>query len=110
MTRVIRNPMTRVIETHNLNWNGIAIMITWEPNWLNLTSGIDMAHLEVETVSPAKAALPITETGYLSHFTAPATVETFGGPKAYVEAWLETESQAPDWRKADLEQRQHSLF
>ena len=102
--------MNRIIETHTLNWSGIEILISWEANWLNISSGIDMAHLEIETVYLARAKLPITETGYLSHFISPSTVETFGGPRAYVEAWLETESQAPDWRKTDIEQRQYALL
>ena len=52
-----------------------------------------------QSIAPARAHLPITDTGYRSHFTSPDTVIAYGGPVAFVEAWLETESQAPDWRR-----------
>lgn len=103
--------MNRHIETFRMDWNGISIDIRWEPNWLNLTSsGWDTGHLEIESIAPERAPLPITETGYRSHFTAPDTVAAYGGPVGYVEVWLETESQAPDWRNHETAQRQFSLF
>jgi hypothetical protein len=103
--------MNRNIETFRIEWNSIAIEIRWEPNWLNLTSsGHDTAHIEIESVAPERAHLPITETGYRSHFTSPDSVAAYGGPVAFVEAWLETESQAPDWRREEREKRQLTLF
>jgi hypothetical protein len=103
--------MNRHIETFRTVWNGIAIEIRWEPCWLNLTSlGYDTAHLEIESIAPERASLPITKTGYRSHFTSAETVAAYGGSVAYVEAWLETESQAPDWRSSEQEKRQLTLF
>ncbi len=103
--------MSRHIETFRTVWNGVTIEIRWEPRWLNLSSQCcDPAHLEIESIEPARAPLPITETGYRSHFTSAETVAAFGGPVAYVEAWLETESQAPDWRSSEQERRQLHLF
>lgn len=102
--------MTRGIETFRTVWSGISIEIRWEPNWLNINAGIDAGHIEIESVAPERAPLPITETGYRSHFTSPATVAAYGGPVAFVEAWLETESQAPDWRLQEQAGRQFSLF
>jgi len=67
----------------------------------------------VESIDPPRAALPITETGYLSHFTSRETVAAYGGALAFVEAWLETESQAPEWshiRQRQEERRQLTLF
>ena len=74
------------------------------------TSAYDTAHLEIESIAPERAHLPITETGYRSHFTSPDTVAAYGGPVAFVEAWLETESQAPDWRREEQQRRQLTLF
>jgi hypothetical protein len=103
--------MNRNIETFRTNWNGIEIEIRWEPNWLNLTScGYDTAHLEIETIAPERAPLPITDTGYRSHFISPETVAAYGGPVSFIEAWLETESQAPDWRRVQQERQQLTLF
>ena len=45
--------------------------------------------------------LPITETGYRSHFPHPADVEHLGGPVAYVEAWLDAMAQSKAWRRID---------
>jgi hypothetical protein len=103
--------MNRNIETFHLDWSGIAIEIRWEPNWLNLaSSGYDSAHLEIESIAPDRAQLPITGTGYRSHFTSPDTVAAHGGPAAFVEAWLESESRAPDRRREEQERRQLALF
>jgi hypothetical protein len=38
------------------------------------------AHLEIESIDPAKRPLPMTETGYRSWFGAPADVDAEGGP------------------------------
>ncbi len=102
--------MNRSIETFRIEWSGISIEIRWEPHWLNMDIGHDTAHLEIESIDPERAHLPITETGYRSHFTSRDTVVAFGGPVAFVEAWLETESQAPDWRREEQERRQLTLF
>jgi len=102
--------MTRHIETFRIDWNGIAVEIRWEPNWLNISAVYDTGHLEIESIAPERARLPITDTGYRSHFTSPETVAAYGGPVAFVEAWLETESQAPDWRRAQQERQQFLLF
>lgn len=103
--------MSRHIETFRTVWNGVTIEIRWEPRWLNLSlQCFDPAHLEIESIEPARAPLPITETGYRSHFTSPETIAAYGGPIAYVEAWLETESQAPDWRSSEQDRRQFALF
>lgn len=102
--------MTRHIEIFRTVWNGVTIEIRWEPRWLNLSNQCcDPAHLEIECIDPMRAPLPITETGYRSHFTSPEMIAACGGPIAYVEAWLETESQTPDWRKSEQEYRQFAL-
>jgi len=102
--------MTRNIETYRTDWNGLTLEIRFEPNWLNIDAGIDPAHLEIETIHPQRAPLPITETGFLSHFTSRDTVAAYGGAVAFVEAWLEAESQAPDWRVAHQQRQQLNLF
>jgi hypothetical protein len=103
--------MSRHIETFRIVWHEIAIEVRWEPNWLNLTAmGYDSAHLEIESIVPERAPLPITETGYRSHFTSPEAVAAYGGPVAYVEAWLEMESQTPYWQRQATAARQFTLF
>jgi hypothetical protein len=102
--------MNRNIQTFRIDWNGIAIEIRWEPNWLDMGDGFDTAHLQIESVLPERAPLPVTETGYRSHFTSADTVASYGGPAAFVEMWLAEESRSPAWRAQEQERRQMSLF
>lgn len=92
------------------NWNGIEIEIRWSRDYLAYEDGRGMAHLEVESISPARAPLPITETGYRSHFIHPSEVENFGGPESYVEAWIEEICRTAAWRKSEAASRQLALF
>jgi len=101
----------RNIETFTADWNGIGVQITWEPSWLSLDSlGYDTAHLQVESNRPERVQLPITETGYRSHFIAASAIAAAGGPAAYVDLWLAAESDAPAWRKHEEATRQLVLF
>lgn len=105
--------MSRTITTETLTWGGIQIGVSYEPNWLNMAArpgNYDVAHLQIEAVAPARARLPITETGYKSHFTTAATIESFGGPLAFVEAWLEEEAAKPAWQDYHRQSRQMTLF
>ena len=92
------------------NWNGIEIEIRWIADYVSFDDGQSMAHLEVESVKPARAPLPITETGYRSYFINRNNVEHMGGPEAYVEAWIDEVSRTADWREAEAASRQLALF
>lgn len=91
-------------------WNGIEIEIRWNADYVAFDDGNSMAHLEVMSLKPERAPLPITETGYRSHFIFRSEVEHFGGPEAYVEAWIDEVSRAPEWRNAEAASRQLALF
>lgn len=103
---------TRHYEHHEIVWNGVRIAISYEPRWLSLSDdyGLDTAHLEIEAIAPERAMLPITETGYRSHFTTAATVDGYGGPVAFVRAWLDEEAAAPAWKQHVAAARQLTLF
>ncbi|MFA6125639.1 hypothetical protein [Sphingomonas sp.] len=56
-------------------------------------------------------SLPITDTGYRSHFHQPGTVEEHGGDVvAQVMAWLDEEAAKPEWRAHIERSRQGELF
>lgn len=78
-------------------WQGIAITIRHTPQRF---AGYD--HLEI--VSQDKQRLPITETGYRSHFLLPEELAEFGDPCGYVIAWLDYEGSSNEWR-ADVARR-----
>lgn len=92
-----RNPVTN--ET-------VRIRITHARDYLS--SGSD--HIEVESITPKKAPLPITETGYRSHFLAPLELINAGGPVTFVTAWIEQEAKGKAWYKAAAAKAQGDLF
>lgn len=88
-------------------WNGIKIEVRYASHWC----GRDFtSHLEIHALNPRKAALPMTETGYRSHFTPCGTIEGLGGPVAFATSWLERDAKRPEWRALDAASRQGSLF
>jgi hypothetical protein len=92
-------------------WHGITIEILFEPNWLGSADGTyPVAHLEVNSIDPERAPLPITETGYRSHFTDREIIAEAGGPVAFVEAWLAHEAKSPKWQRQRDQARQLKLF
>ncbi|WP_244537176.1 hypothetical protein [Methylobacterium pseudosasicola] len=67
-------------------------------------------HLQIESIDPHRAPLPITASGYLSWFMSPALVQDSGGPVAFVLRWLDAEAFGTVWTQAETDRRQLSLF
>lgn len=86
-----------------ITWRGIGIEVSFSPSDI-------MAHAHLELHTDNRAQLPVTETGYRSHFLPRGVVEAAGGPEAFVLAWLEKESKSPEWRKREAAARQLDLF
>lgn len=93
-------------QTYRFEWRGIEIEAIYTPlQWKVI------AHLEVRSIKPERAPLPITETGYRSHFHQPGTIEGMGGDVvAQVISWLDEEAKSPEWRRIAMQARQLSLF
>lgn len=55
-------------QIYSLTWHDgvsdIEIEITLKPDYFK-----DVAHLEIRSIAPERATLPITATGYRSHFS-----------------------------------------
>ena len=93
-------------QTYRFTWQGIEIEAVYIP----LKWGV-IAHLGIRSISPDRAPLPITNTGYLSHFHQPGIVEAQGGDVvAQVTAWLDKESANPEWRAHVEASRHGELF
>ena len=93
-------------QTYRFHWQGIEIEAVYTP----LKWGV-IAHLEVRSIHPERARLPITETGYRSHFHPPGTIEAHGGDvAAQVIGWLNEEAAKPEWRRHVEACRQGELF
>lgn len=93
---------------HTTDWQGVALLVRWCPQWLGENAEHQIAHLEI--IAKNKSPLPITETGYKSHFIDRDAVESLGGPVAYALAWLDGAAQSPDWKAKQEALRQLSLF
>jgi hypothetical protein len=97
---------------HEIDWvnpvtNGtVRIRITHGREYLFASSD----HLQIESIDPEKAPLPITGTGYLSHFISPIALVNAGGPVAFVTAWIERETKGKAWTKAAAKKAQGDLF
>lgn len=73
-----------------------------------LAQGTD--HLEIQSLTPRSAPLPITDTGYLSHFTNPLALVNAGGPVTFVTAWLRQEAAGKAWKAKARQRSQGDLF
>ena len=83
------------MEQHTIVWRGVRIEMTFTPEAFGMVD-----HIELRT--EGKAPLPVTETGYRSHFTHKGTVTEYGGAVALVTAWLDHEAERIGWRGAQL--------
>jgi len=98
--------MTMVWE-HRLVWQDHVIEIIHTCGYCRQ---IGLDHLSITCLSPERAALPFTETGYKSHFLHEGDVIMRGGAVAYVTAWLDEASQSTEWKAHVEASRQGSLF
>jgi hypothetical protein len=84
----------------------VRIRVTHSRDYL----GQGQDHIEVESLAPKKAPLPITETGYRSHFIGPLDLVNTGGPVTFVTAWLDREAKGKDSQKRVAIRQQGDLF
>jgi hypothetical protein len=90
--------------TSQIVWHGVSVEITYRKRrW---KSDFDHVELQVED----GRIIPVTETGYRSHFLPSGIVEEHGGPENYVLAWLDHEAENPDWKRREYAAQQLSLF
>ncbi len=96
----------REVYSHRIDWNGITVEVTCEPNWLNASDvGYATAHIQLCSVAPERAPLPMPETGYRSHFLPAEEVTEAGGPIAYARALLDGEASSKAWKDAQEDTR-----
>lgn len=96
-----------------LDWQGILIEVRYCPSWSSAYKrayGRGMAHIELETIEPAGAVLPLTTTGYRSIFEFADSIEEAGGAAAYVLDALEVAAPDPKWKAQEAAARQYALF
>tara|TARA_R110002096_G_scaffold188216_2_gene368094 strand:- start:154 stop:483 length:330 start_codon:yes stop_codon:yes gene_type:complete len=96
-----------------IDWHGYRIEIaycrSWSPSVEDIY-GYAMSHIEIRTIEPERAPLPITETGYRSHFVHEPVVVEWGGPEALVRALLDDAAKSAEWKELEESRKQLSLF
>ena len=105
--------MISKIQVTRIDWQGITVEVRYEPAWMSAGDscyGWSMAHIELHVIDPARAKLPVTDTGYKSHFVANDIVLEAGGAVHYVRAWLDHEAQSPAWKAEQEAARQFVLL
>ena len=88
--------------THSIVWDGIDVSISHTPNWLNS----EFHHIELR----ADEKLPVSETGYRSHFIHRDEFTHFGNVTTFVTQWLDEAAKSSGWIRYKEESRQLSLF
>lgn len=84
----------------------VRLRVTHSRNYL--TTGSD--HIEIEAIEPKRAILPITETGYRSHFIKSDDVERSGGIRRFVTDWLVSAAASKPWQRSQQAAKQGDLF
>ncbi len=98
--------MSETSQTYCLRWRGIEIEARYIPIHYNV-----IAHLEIESIDPAIAPLPIAETGYYSYYHSIGMIEASGYDViGFVCAWLDRAAESPKWKQAELARRQGDFF
>jgi len=90
--------------TYQIVWEGVQVEITYRKRrWKS-----DFDHIELHVEEGC--IIPVTETGYRSHFLPAGIVDSFDGYEGFVRAWLDHEAENSDWKKRKETARQMSLF
>jgi hypothetical protein len=95
--------------TYPAIWQGIPLEVRYAPMWSPFSfDGHKLVHLEVQ--SQGRVPLPITGTGYRSHFMHVQPKNDITDPVAFVLAWLDAEAKAESWKATVQASRQGCLF
>jgi hypothetical protein len=90
--------------THHITWRGMAITIRHATGWPIA------AYDHIQVISENNQPLPITETGYRSHFIPSSLVAEHGNAIAFVTAWLDHVAKTDEWQQSEEHARQLTLF
>jgi hypothetical protein len=95
--------ISRTITTAIIDWRGLLVKVTYERQQF-------AAHIQIESVEPIRAPLPISETGYRTQFVSGDAVADAGGPEFYVSDWLDEAARDRGWVEQEAAIRQYALF
>ena len=96
----------RVPTTTRGTWQHVTFRVRHTPDYI--LKGTD--HIELIVIAPKREPLPITETGYLSHFVIDSSVPNAKAGLAFFLEWINQEAKTRRWQKLDCKRRQLDLF
>jgi hypothetical protein len=89
-------------DTFDLFWCERDIEVRYQANWLNS----DHCHIELRCAE----RLPVTETGYRSHFVPEGVFSGEDEIRTYVLTWLDEAARDPNWARYLEDSKQLKLF
>ena len=89
--------MTGTYTEFALRWQTHEITVSYQADWL----GSGQWHIELRCSDP----LPVTSTGYRSHFVPSGELEDEVAIRGFVVDWLDRAAQTPEWRRQQEESR-----
>ena len=106
-TNTAKSPAKRVQTTIRGTWQHVTFRVRHTPDYI--IKGTD--HIELIVIAPKREPLPITETGYLSHFTSGSKqIPDAKAGLAFFLEWISQEAKTKRWQKLDCKRRQLDLF
>lgn len=87
-------------------WRDVEMTATHTPDYISA----GWSHLELRVIKPKGKPVPITSTGYLSHFLDEDLLKAAGGPAAFFLAWLDRDADTKAYNIALAKWQQLDLF
>lgn len=103
--------MPKEYETLSMIWRNVALTIRYCDNWSPghyKIHGTRMTHTEVTRDDGLQ--LPITSSGYRSHFMDSSHLDNYDSILDYVSQWLDHEAQSKQWKAYISDRSQLKLF
>lgn len=87
-------------------WRGVTMTAKHTPDYIST----GWSHIELHVLRPKHKPVPITDTGYRSHFIDEDELRAAGGAAAFFHAWLEGEATSKAYLVALARWAQLDLF
>ena len=85
------------------------MVVEYQPNWMS--GEFACGHFEFRSPHDAPRRIPVSETGYLSHFAPMDEIIAFGGPEDYARAFVRhVLDKTRELRATPLSRTQFSLL
>ena len=99
------------IQTIKTAWNSIDLQITYNSNWSKTCNELYDYHVvHLEIISLTGEPMPISNTGFRSHFTTASLIDEEGGAETFTLRWMDIAAKSKQWIKYAHDSLQLELF